>query len=33
MKREDLPGKPLNYQVALQNLVANLLDRFDLIVK
>ncbi len=33
VRREDLPGKPLNYQVALQNLMANLLDRFDLIVK
>jgi hypothetical protein len=32
-RRDDLPDKPLNYQVALQNLVANLLDRFDLIIK
>jgi hypothetical protein len=33
LRREDLPGKPLNYKVALQNLVATLLDRKDLIIE
>ena len=33
LRREDLPGKPLNYKVALQNLIANLLDRKDLIIE
>jgi hypothetical protein len=33
LRREDLPGKPLNYRVALQNLVANLLDRKHLIIE
>lgn len=31
--RTDLPGEPLSYQVALQNLIANLIDREDLIIK
>jgi len=33
VRREDLPDKPLAYQVALQNLVANLLQRSDLVVR
>ena len=31
-RREDLPNKPLAWQVAVQNLIANLLNRGDLIV-
>ncbi|MCK5148207.1 hypothetical protein KAR48_15735 [bacterium] len=33
VRRKDLPGKPLSYQVALQNLVANLLKKKDMIIK
>ncbi|MFC1608467.1 hypothetical protein ACFL47_10910 [Candidatus Latescibacterota bacterium] len=33
IRRDDLPGKPLNWQVALQNLVAQLLNRSDNILK
>jgi len=31
--RKDLPGHPLAYQVALRNLIANLLGREDLLIK
>lgn len=33
IRREDLPDKPLNYRVAIQNLVANLLDNDTMIIK
>ena len=33
VRREDLPGNPLNYRVALQNLVANLIGRRELIIE
>lgn len=32
-RREDLPGQPLKWKVALQNLVAQLLNRDDLIIR